>query len=143
MSFTALQRRVAAAGAMLLVIGFATGAILAAAMTKKVNADTHEVVAAHLNAIFGALWIVALAFTLPMLRFGDRGKARLALVTIVPAYSNWLITLVKSFLFVTGVEPTSDGTNTAVFVALTIFVVTPSFVSAIAWTYGLLGSREA
>lgn len=143
MSFSNLQRRAAAAAAALQVIAFATGGLLAAAMTNKVRADVHEVVAAHLNALFGTLWILALAYTLPMLRFGDRGKRRLVIATVIPAYANWAVTAVKSFLFVKGVEPTGDGANDAVFGVLTALVVIPSFVSAGAWTYGLLGPRPS
>lgn len=142
MQFTPLQRKTAAAGAALMVIAFATGALLAAAMTKKVDADVGEVVAAHLNALFGCLWLVALAFTLPMLRFGDVGKKRLVIATALPAYANWLVTAVKSFLYVKGVEPTGHGANDIVFGVLTVLVVLPSFGSAIAWTWGFFGARS-
>lgn len=142
-AFTALQRKTAAAGAALLVIAFATGGILAAALTKKVDADAHEVAAAHLNAIFGCLWLVALAATLPMLRFGDRGRARLALCTAIPAYMNWLVTVVKAFFHVAGVDLTGDGTNDAIFAVLNVTVVLPAFVAAIAWTIGLAGRAPA
>lgn len=134
----ALQRKTAASGAALLVIAFATGGLLAAAMTKKIDADVHTVVAAHLNAILGCLWLVALAATLPLVRFGPVGRRRLVLATALPAYANWLVTTVKSFLHVTGVDATGDHANDVVFVALNVLVVVPSFVAAIAWTVGLL-----
>ena len=138
----ALQRRTAGAGAVLLVIAFATGALLAAAMTSKVDADPHAVSAAHLNAIFGCLWLVALAATLPLLRFGLTGARRLVLATALPAYANWLVTTIKSFLYVPGVAFTGERANDGVFVALTVLVVVPSFAAAIAWAYGLL-ARDA
>ena len=47
-----------------MVIAFLGGVLLAAAQTKKVDADVHEIVAAHLNAVLGALWVGAVAFTL-------------------------------------------------------------------------------
>jgi large-conductance mechanosensitive channel len=137
-SYTPLQRKTAAAAAALMVIAFVTGVLLGAAMTKKVNADVGAVVAAHLNALFGCLWLAALSFTLPMLRYGDVGKRRLVLGTAIPAYANWLVTTIKSFLMVKGVEPTGDGANDAIFGVLTALVVLPSFVSAIAWTVGLV-----
>lgn len=132
-----LQRRTAAWGAALLVVAFATGGLLAAAMTKRVDADVPEIVAAHLNAILGCLWLVALAVTLPLVKFGAAGKRRLVLATIVPAYANWLVTVVKAFLHVTGVDLTGDHTNDLVFAVLNVVVVLPSFAAAIGWTYGL------
>jgi hypothetical protein len=135
----ALQRRTAAAGAGLLVLAFGTGVLLASAMTKSVDADVHEIVAAHLNAVLGCLWLAALAFTLPLLRYGNVGKRRLVLATALPAYANWLVTVVKAFLHVAGVGLTGDHANDAVFGVLSVCVVIPSFGAAIAWTYGLLG----
>ena len=138
-----LQRKTAAAGAALLVLAFGTGLLLGAAMTHKIDADVHEIVAAHLNAVLGSLWLFALAYTLPMLRFGQAGTRRLVLVTAVPAYMNWLVTTIKAFFHVTGVDVTGVPANDLVFATLGMFVVAPSFVAAIAWTYGLLGPRRA
>lgn len=137
-----LQRKTAAAGAVLLVIAFLTGILLAQAQSKKIDADVPELVAAHLNALLGCLWLVALAATLPWLRFEAKGKQRIVVITIVAAYANWLITTVKSFLHVPGVDLDGRKSNDAVFVALTVLVVIPSFVAAIAWVYGLLGARS-
>jgi hypothetical protein len=133
----ALQRKTAAAGVGLLVIAFATGGLLAAAMTNKVDADVHSIVAAHLNAFLGFLWLIALAYTLPMLRFSIAGKHRLVLLTALPAYANWLVTAVKAFFHVAGVGVTGDEANDVVFAALNGLVVLPSFAAAIAWLYGL------
>lgn len=137
-----LQRRTCAAGAALLVLAFGTGLLLGLVMTNKLHADVHEIVAAHLNAVLGSLWLIALAYTLPMLRFGPIGMKRLVGATAVAAYMNWLVTTVKAFLHVTGVDVTGDATNDIVFATLGVFVVVPSFVAAIAWTYGLWGSRR-
>ena len=137
----ALQRKTAAAGAGLLVLGLATGGLLAAAMTKRVDADVGAVVASHLNAVLGCFWLCALAFTLPMLRFGVVGTRRLVVVSVLPAYGNWLITVIKSFVHVKGVDLTGDHANDVVFAALNAVVVIPSFAAAIGWTYGLLGER--
>lgn len=137
-----LQRRTAAAGAVLLVIAFSTGILLAQAQSKKIDADVPEVVAAHLNALLGCLWLVALAATLPWLRFGEIGRKRIVSITALAAYANWLVTIVKSFLHVPGVDLDGRRSNDAVFVALTVLVVIPSFVASIAWVYGLLGARS-
>lgn len=137
-----LQRQTAAAGAALLVLAFGTGVLLGAVMTNKLDADVHEIVAAHLNAVLGCLWLIAVAYTLPMLRFGEAGAKRLVLATAVPSYMNWLVTTIKGFLHVSGVDVTGDRANDVVFAALGVFVVVPSFAAAIAWTYGLLGRRR-
>lgn len=124
------------------MIAFSTGILLAQAQSKKIDADVPEVVAAHLNALLGCLWLVALAATLPWLRFGEVGRKRIVSITVLAAYANWLVTTVKSFLHVPGVDLDGRKTNDAVFVALTVLVVIPSFVASIAWVYGLLGARS-
>lgn len=136
-----IQRQAALLGAVLLIIGFATGALLAGAMTGKVSADPHTISSAHLNCLFGCFWLCALAFTLPLTRFGEVGARRLVLVTAVPAYANWLITVVKGFLHVLGVGLNGNGSNDGVFAVLNAFVVIPSFIAAIAWAYGLMQKR--
>ncbi len=134
---TKLQRTTALMGALLLLIGLLTGGLLAAAMNGKVMATVHDVRAAHLNAVLGCFWICAYAATMPMLGFGERGARRLAILTIIPNYGNWLITTVKAFLHVAGVALDGDSKNDAVFTALTAVVVVPSLVAAGAWVYGL------
>ena len=138
----ALQRKTAAAGAVLLVLGFLTGVLLAQAMTHHIDADLHQILAAHFIAVLGCLWLVAVALTLPMLRYGEKGRRRLVLVTAIPAYGNWGVTAVKSFFHVSGVGLTGDNANDAVFAALGALVVIPSVVAAGAWAYGLLGTRS-
>ena len=138
----ALQRKTAASAALLLVIGFATGGLLAAAMTGKLSADSHEVLAAHLNGVLGCFWLAALSFTLPLVSFTATGKTRLVVVTVVASYGNWLITTIKSFFHVAGVGLNGEVHNDAVFAALNVVVVIPSFVAAIAWTYGLYSTKR-
>ena len=138
----ALQRKTAAAGAVLLVLGFLTGVLLAQAMTHHIDADLHQILAAHFIAVLGCLWLVAVALTLPMLRYGEKGQRRLVLLTAIPAYGNWSVTAVKSFFHVSGVGLTGNHANDAVFAALGALVVIPSFAAAAAWAYGLLGARS-
>lgn len=134
---TNLQRHAALLGVVLLILGFATGGLLAAAMTGKIAADPHTISGAHLNALFGCFWLCALAFTLPFVRYGEVGARRLVHVTAMAAYANWIITIVKAFFHVAGVGLDGNGANNAVFAALTAFVVLPSFAATIAWAYGL------
>ena len=136
-----VQRQAAFLGAVLLIVSFATGGLLAMAMTGKVSADAHGILAAHLNALFGCFWLCGVAFTLPLTRFGETGAKRLVLLTAIPAYANWLITMVKAFLHVAGVGLNGSGSNDAVFAALNVFVVLPSLGAAVVWAYGLAGKR--
>lgn len=137
-----VQRQAAFLGATLLIISFATGGLLAAAMSGKVSADSHVILAAHLNALFGCFWLCALAFTLPLTRFGELGAKRLVFLTAIPAYANWLITLVKAFFHVAGVALNGNTHNDAVFAALNVFVVLPSLGAAVVWAYGLAKKAE-
>jgi (hydroxyamino)benzene mutase len=131
------QRLLARAAAILLVISLLTGIYLAAAMTGKISADPGTVVAAHIGAFLGCFWMIGLGWSMPMLGYGDRGLTRLAWVTIVPTYFNWLITSFKALWKVRGVEATGDSHNDTIFALLTVLVVIPSFVGSIGWVYGL------
>lgn len=132
-----LARRAAAAGVVLFAIGMATGVWSAIALTGKVKVPIpHLALAAHLNGILGAFWLLGLAFTLPMLSYGDRGKSRLVIGTCIPAYANWLVTLIASFLGVIGLDYTGEHANDAIAFLLQAFVVVPSLVASIAWAWG-------
>src|SRR3954454_14181934 len=94
--------------AVLLLIGLVTGGYVSAAMTGKINADPHMALAAHLNCLLGAFWLLGLGWTLPMLRFGDRGQARLVWLTTGANVANWAVTAVKSVWKVSGVEANGE-----------------------------------
>jgi hydroxylaminobenzene mutase len=137
-----LQRRLAWAGAWLFAVGMVTGLWAAAVLTEKVTvAIPRLALAAHLNALLGGLWLIAVASTLDLLRYGPTGRARLAWVVTVPAWGNWLITLIASGLGVTGLEYTGDTANDAIAALLHSLVVLPSLVGAGAWAWGLGGRR--
>ncbi len=107
------------------------------ALTGKVKVGIpHLALAAHLNGILGGFWLLGLAFTLPMLSYGERGRRWLVLATLIPAYANWLVTLVASFLGVTGLDYTGDHANDLIAVLLQGLVVAPSLVASIAWAWG-------
>ncbi len=126
--------------AILMVGGLLTGIFVAAAMTGKVPADPHAALASHLNALLGTFWMVAVAWSMPMLRYGDKGLVRLAWVTTLPNFANWLVTALKAFLHVSGVDATGEPKNDLVFGLLTALVVIPSLASSVAWVYGFFGT---
>lgn len=134
-------RLLARAAAWLVVAGLATGGLVAAAMTGKVGADAHTVLASHLNALLGAFLMLGVAWTMPMLRYGNIGRRRIARALVVANVANWAITLVKAFLHVSGVDYTGAGRNDAVFVALVVFVIVPSLAATLAWALGFARPR--
>jgi len=137
-----VRRRLAAAGAWLFAVGMVTGLWAAAVLTEHVTVGLPRLaLAAHLNALLGGLWLVLVASTLDMLRYGDVGRRRLAWVVSVPAWANWFVTLIASVLGVTGLQYTHDTANNAVAALLHSLVVLPSLVGAFAWAFGLVGRR--
>jgi hydroxylaminobenzene mutase len=142
MDMDVLRRRLAWAGAWLFAVGMVTGLWAAAVLTEKVTVALPRLaLAAHLNALLGGLWLIAVASTLDMLRYGATGRLRLAWLVTVPAWGNWLITLIASVLGVTGLEYTRDTANNAIAALLHSLVVLPSLVGASAWAWGLGGRR--
>lgn len=129
--------------AILMAIGLLTGTFVSAAMTGKVDADPGAALASHLNALLGCFWMVAVAWSMPMLRYSEAGLARLAWATTVPNYANWAVTVLKAFLKVKGIDFVSEGKNDLVFGLLTLLVVIPSFAAAGAWVYGFFGAKKA
>lgn len=120
-----------------MAIGMVTGLYSGLALSGKVTVPIpHLALAAHLNALMGCFWLLAVAFTLPMLSYGDRGKERLALLTTIPAYGNWLVTLGASFVGVRGIAFTGDHANDIVAALLLAVVVAPALVATIAWAWG-------
>jgi hydroxylaminobenzene mutase len=134
MADDSLSRRLAWAGAWLFAVGMVTGLWAAIVLTERVVVQLPRLaLAAHLNALLGGLWLIAVAATVDMLRYGPIGRGRLAWV---------LITLIASILGVTGLEYTrGDPANNVVAALLHSVVVLPSLVGAGAWAWGLGGKR--
>lgn len=136
-----LARRLGAAAAGLVLLGLLTGFLVAAAMTGKVGADPHAMLASHLNALMGAFWLLGIAWSLPLLALGDGELRWLVRLATTANYANWLVTAVKSFLRVAGLEATGVSANDIVFVLLTALVVLPSLGAAALWLRGFVRAR--
>ena len=133
-----LRRRLALSGAWLFAIGMVTGLWAALALTERVTVGLPRLaLSAHLNALLGGMWLVLVSATLDLLHYGEVGRRRLAWVVIVPAWANWLVTLLASVLGVTGLQYTHDTANNAVAALLHSLVVLPSLVGAFAWAWGM------
>ncbi|HEX8071347.1 MAG TPA: hypothetical protein VF546_15435 [Pyrinomonadaceae bacterium] len=137
-----IRKRTAFAGALLFLVGMLTGFWLAAAATGKFGQlgdprlTPQLARAAHLNALFGGLWLVAAAWSFQFLHYGARGLRRLALVIAVPAYANWLVTLVASAIGVNGLDYTGRLANDVIAFLLQSTVVLPTLVACVAWVWG-------
>jgi len=134
-----LRFDLASRGALLFSIGMVTGLWSALALSGKVKVGIpHLALSAHLNGLLGGLWMIAVAFTLPFLSYGEQAKRRLSLAVTVPSYGNWLVTLVASFLGVRGLDYNGDHANDAIAVLLQSVVVLPTLGACAAWSWGFL-----
>ncbi len=124
------------AAAVLVFLGLLTGVVVSAAATGMITADVNTLLASHLNALLGAFFILGVAWSLPLLRYGEVGKRRLAWVVVGSNYANWGVTLIKAFLGVAGITFNGQPANDAIFVVLSLTVVFPLFVAGAAWIRG-------
>lgn len=132
------SRLLAASGAILIGASLLVGAVAGLAMTDKIDADGHTLLAAHVAGLMGAFMIFGLGWSLPMVNLSASAKTRLAWCVIVPNYANLTLTFVKGFLRVHALDFGPTGADSAIFVALNILVVLPALAAVGAWTWGLL-----
>jgi hydroxylaminobenzene mutase len=97
--------------------------------------------AAHLNGLLGGLWLLAVAWSFEFLHYGARGLRRLALGVAVPAYANWLVTLVASFIGVNGLDYTGQLGNDIIAFLLQTLVVLPTLIASAFWAWGFRTKR--
>jgi hydroxylaminobenzene mutase len=137
---TAIRKRLAAAGATLFAVGMVTGIWAAAALTDTVHVGMPRLaLAAHLNGLLGGLWLIAVAWTFEFLSYEARGLRRLSFAVAIPAWANWLVTLIASFLGVNGLQYTGQRANDVVAFLLQTLVVIPTLVGAFVWAWGFKG----
>lgn len=121
----------------MVVASMVVGALAAFALAGQMPGDGRMLLAAHVTGIIGALLVIAIAWTMPMLRYGDVGRARLALVVILAMWANLVIGTAKAYPAVHGVGLTGELANDVVFGLLNAFVVLPTFIGSIAWLWAL------
>jgi (hydroxyamino)benzene mutase len=125
------------AGAWLFAFGLLTGLWAGLVLTGKVHvAFPRLALGAHLTAMLGGLWLIALAWSLDFLRYGARGQRRLAWLIGISVWANWSVTLVASALGVRGLEYTREPLNNVIAALLDLFVVVPALAGAFAWAWG-------
>ena len=137
MTDSPIRKRLAFSGALLFFVGMLTGLWSAAALSGAVVVPLPRVaLIAHLNALLGGLWLLAVAWSFEFLQYSDRGLRRLAIGVGIPAWSNWLITLFASFLGVTGLTYTGNRANDVIAFLLQAFVVLPTLIACAFWVWG-------
>ena len=133
---TALQKKLTFAGSFLMFLGLLTGALVSAAMTDQINANSGFMLASHLNAITGCFWCMGVAWTIPSLSLSARRVSLLSTLVIVATYANWGVTMVKAFLKVQGITFLGETSNDFIFITLTLSVVIPSLLAGGLWAWG-------
>ena len=132
-----MRRRLAQAGVLLFFIGMLTGVWSDLALTGQVKVpQPHVALAAHVNALMGGLWVIAAAWTFDFLSYNGKQLRRLSYLVVIPAWSNWLITLIASVLGVNGLQYNHDPANNAVAFLLQVFVIVPSLIGTGFWAWG-------
>lgn len=131
------SRLLALSGAVLIALALVVGAIAGLAMTGKVPADGGTLLSAHLAGLMGAFMIFGLGWSLPLVSLSPAGKRRLAWLVVLPNFANWLLTTLKAFLRVHGLEPGGSASNSAIFALLTLFVVLPILGATVVWAWSL------
>ncbi len=137
---TELQRKVARSGAWLFFAAMLTGGVAAFALSGKLPvSEPSKLLGAHLTGLFGGLWCFALSWTLPSLSLSDRKRRAVAMLTILAAWSNWLLGIAKSLAGVSGLDFAASTGDAVMSGLLNVFVVAPTLVATALWAWGLRG----
>jgi (hydroxyamino)benzene mutase len=132
----------AATGAILFSVGMLTGIWSATALTGKVQVGIPRLaLIAHMNGLLGGLWLLGVAWTFNFLRYSEKGKRRLAFGIALPAWANWFVTLIASFLGVTGLEYTGNRNNDVIAFLLQGLVVVPTLIACGFWVWGFRSDK--
>ena len=145
MTATSPARWLPFAAALLFFLGALTGILVSAAYTEKIDASHESLLAAHIAALMGCFWLLGLDYTLPRVALGDGARLWMVRLTVLAVYANWLVTVIKSFLKVQGVDYLGEGANDAIFGMLTLTVVIPTLTGSGLWAWGLwrgMGSAD-
>jgi hydroxylaminobenzene mutase len=130
------QRLLGLAAACLMLTALLTGFYAAAALTGKIHVDGHNALAAHLTALMGTFLLGTVGWSMPMLKYGEIGKRRLALVLIVSSFAAWGVTAIKAAFFIEGIDVQGKLANDVVFGVLQVLVVLPMLAASVVWILG-------
>jgi hypothetical protein len=85
--------------------------------------------------------LLAVAWSFEFLHYGAKGLRRLAFGVGLPAWSNWLISLIASFIGVNGLDYTGQRGNDIIAFLLQVFVVLPTLIASAFWAWGFRAKR--
>ena len=137
------RRTCAMLGATLIFVGLVTGLWAGVALNGTVEIPVPRLaLAAHLNGLLGGLWLIALAWTLPFLHYGDKGRKTVMLLTAFVAWDNWFVTLIASFVGRTGLKLTGELRNDIIGYLLYGTVVLPGLVASGMWAWGFRKKKD-
>lgn len=127
----------------MLFLGMLTGILVSAGMTHKIPADGRIMLGSHLNAILGAFMLFGYALSLAHLKYELKTLRLIGNLLVLANFSNWLITAIKAFPGVHGIDFDADPVNNVVFVALTFLVVLPTLAATGLWFFGFVRGGAA
>lgn len=133
----ALQQSLARSGAALMVASLLVGGLAALSMSGALPFDGRMMLGAHVTGVTGVFFVFAVAWTLPMLSFGETGRARLGWTVAGACWANLLVGTGKVAFKAHGVGLTGELANDVVFVLLNVLVVVPTLAATVAWVWGL------
>jgi hydroxylaminobenzene mutase len=138
-----LRKALALSGALLFSIGLFTGIWTAAALTGKVVvAIPHLALATHLNALLGGMWLILVSYTIEFLSYDLAQLKKLFWLSVIPAWANWFVTLMASFIGVNGLAFSENRNNNIIAVGLQTLVVLPSLIASIYWVRGFYKTEK-
>lgn len=136
------QRKLCGAGALLFTVGLFTGIWSSSVLSGAIAVPLPRLaLAAHLNGLLGGLWLLAVGLTTSLLSSSERQIRWIAILTLVSAWGNWLITLAASWLGVNGLSFGADSVNNTVGILLRVVVVVPGLIAGVLWVKGFCRGR--
>ncbi len=130
-------------GALLLFVGMAYGLYVALVMTGTAPGDPDMALGAHLNALFGALWLLGMGWSLRYVVLSDRLLYVAVVSTLIGAWANFGLSAIKALTGDLAITVSGDATNDVLFVARLVIVVIPCLLGPGLWVWGLLQTNKA
>ena len=132
-----LKRKYLFSGACLLSAGLFTGIWTAFVLTGRMSVALPRLaLSAHLIALLGGMWLIIVGLTVDYLYYTESQISRLYKLIAIPVWSGWFITIIASFLGVTGLDFNSDNANNIIALMFRVFVVIPALFGSLYWIKG-------
>src|SRR5882724_7643471 len=139
------KQRLLCFGVGLILIALLTGIWVGLIMTGKLpGPDTHQALAAHLEALLNGMLLILFALALDHAKLTAGQRNLTVWLLIYEAYMNWFATAVSAFWHVTGLDlkPSLSWQNNVIAVALYTVVVT-GIVGVAILLWGLIKHGQA